>query len=260
MSAPFFRTATNFAKLPNRLSHRQLIREYELKQVLRFFRCGDTVLEIGAGAGWQAHALSRHGLKVIAIDIPDSRYATHRIWPVLEYDGHVIPLANASIDAIFSSNVLEHIQDITGFQNEMLRVLKPGGIAVHILPSASWRLWTIIAFYINRFRQIPRPQQLKGWKKTNGAFSSFLRRAMFILPHGAHGSAIGELSLFRRKRWLRLFADSGWEQITSHPNGLFYSGYHLCGDALSLKMRQQLSVVLGSSCWIYVMHKPGCSI
>ena len=30
---------------------------------------------------------------------------------------------------------------------DTLRILKPGGIAVHILPTPSWRWWSIVAHY-----------------------------------------------------------------------------------------------------------------
>ena len=43
-------------------------------------------------------------------------------------DGYWRPLADASMDVCFSSNVLEHVRDPGGFIDEMIRVTRPGGL------------------------------------------------------------------------------------------------------------------------------------
>ena len=115
------------------------IREYELELVIPLMPPGSSVLEIGAGAGWQSKLLAEYGLGVEAIDVEDSRYESQRIWPVLIYDGENIPFPDSHFDVVFSSNVLEHIKQVDQFLDEIKRVLKPDGIAVHIVPSTSWR-------------------------------------------------------------------------------------------------------------------------
>ena len=69
------------------LAFRQQIRTYELEQVLPFMPDGCSILEIGAGAGWQAKTLAEKGFTVTAIDIAASNYRANQIWPILEYDG-----------------------------------------------------------------------------------------------------------------------------------------------------------------------------
>lgn len=64
------------------------IRTDELKMVLEHIDPGATVLEIGAGAGWQAKKLAERGIEVIAIDVADSNYNTVRVWSVVIYDGY----------------------------------------------------------------------------------------------------------------------------------------------------------------------------
>ena len=49
--------------------HKRNIREYELNRVTPLFQQGSTILEIGAGAGWQAKALANKGYSVEAIDL-----------------------------------------------------------------------------------------------------------------------------------------------------------------------------------------------
>src|SRR5262249_49941136 len=129
------------------VEHLANIRLYELERVSSHLRKGLKVLEIGAGAGWQAKKLSELGVRVTAIDVPSSFYKPDQIWPVIQYDGVHIPFPNAYFDVIFSSNVLEHISHIESFQAELQRVLKPDGVAIHILPSASWRIASNIAHY-----------------------------------------------------------------------------------------------------------------
>jgi len=50
------------------------------------------------------------------------------------YDGHRLPFADASQDAVFSSHCLEHIADYRQALAEWFRVLKPGGHLVIVVP------------------------------------------------------------------------------------------------------------------------------
>lgn len=50
------------------------------------------------------------------------------------YDGRTLPFPDGSQDAVFSSHSLEHIADFRGSLGDWLRVLKPGGFLVLIVP------------------------------------------------------------------------------------------------------------------------------
>ena len=113
-----------------------------------------TVLEIGAGTGQQAKEIERLGYRVIAIDLESSDYRPDRLHPVIEYDGCNIPMADATADIIFSSNVLEHVRNIDGLLNEIRRVMKHDGTAIHVLPSSICRFWSIFSHYIWLIRRI----------------------------------------------------------------------------------------------------------
>jgi len=53
--------------------------------------------------------------------------------------GEAIPFPDASFDVVFSSNVLEHVQNPQQVINESLRVLRPGGFMHIVVPSyGSW--------------------------------------------------------------------------------------------------------------------------
>ena len=111
----------------------------------------DDLLEIGAGTGWQARALSEAGYKVEAIDLPPesgiSGHVRNRHWPIRDYDGVHIPFPDDSFDIIYSSNVLEHVTELDALTEEMKRVLRPGGIALHLLPNPQWRLLSLATYY-----------------------------------------------------------------------------------------------------------------
>lgn len=244
--------------------HRRLIRLNELETAVSLFPQTGKVLEIGAGAGWQAKKLAEEGYDVTAIDIEACNYISVREWPVLDYDGHNIPLPDSSIDVIFSSNVLEHIPHIEEFQKEMQRVLRPGGVAIHIMPSASWRFWTLLSFYISRVQQVLRKNKPVSKKThrhqnddegTNATKQGSLLRKAFPTTHGVRGNPVTEMYYFSRFFWSGVFKRNGWSLERIVPNRLFYTGYRVTAESLPIESRRQLSSFLGSSCLIYILRK-----
>ena len=249
--------------------HRRKIRKAELDRALEYFPSTGKVLELGAGAGWQAAELAERGYEVTAVDIPECNYKGLRMWPVVEYDGYSIPSADRSQDVVFSSNVLEHIPHVKEFQTELKRVLKDDGVAIHIMPSATWRLWTVATFYVKRIKQMffflagTEKQSLRSSggidrqpaTRTPLNRTGKLKQLLFPARHGEIGTAIQEFYLFSRMRWKRLFRDTGWKIEEVRGNRLFYSGNKILAANLSLAQRTKLSSALGSSCSIYVLRK-----
>ena len=72
------------------LDHLDAIRGAELDKIASLFPTGARVLEIGAGTGKQALELQRRGFEVTAIEVADSNYAAHRVFPIKDYDGRTI--------------------------------------------------------------------------------------------------------------------------------------------------------------------------
>jgi SAM-dependent methyltransferase len=207
-------------------------------------------LEIGAGAGWQTRALAERGYAVEAIDTEGSCYEQERVWPVIIYDGHVIPFDDESFDVVFSSNVLEHIPRVEQFQEEIKRVLKVGGAAVHILPSASWRIWTSATHYLQLCKEVMRsPASLRGKLY-------YLRCNRYPPRHGESGSALTEVYTFSKRAWIKLFGATGWIVEKTYSNNLFYTGHSILDSLLPLRVRHWMSYVLGSSCNVIYLKKP----
>ncbi len=247
-----------------RREHLKIIRQHELQQALRYFPASGRILEIGAGAGWQAQWLSHQGYEVTAVDIPESQYLQSRVFPIILYDGINLPFPDNSFDIIFSSNVLEHIPDPNKLDREFKRVLRPNGTAVHIVPTSTWRLWTILThhFYICRLViGYIKIQVLTDSSKAIGQFnqSSHLSRveifSRLLWPprHGECGTAIYELYLFSKKSWLRHFRSCGWTMKGCYPAGLFYTGNQIFYSRLNTSIRSKLSKLLGSSSTIFLL-------
>jgi SAM-dependent methyltransferase len=221
------------------LQHLQAIRTYELEQTLANFPSPGRVLEVGSGAGWQAEQLTARGYQVTALDVPASNYSQVCIYPPVHYDGYHVPLADRSFDLVFSSNVLEHVADVAALFSELRRVLKPGGLAIHVLPTPSWRFWTMCSHY---------PAVARQYRGRN------LVRSLWQPRHGERGNLISEMYYFSRLYWQGQFEQLGWEVLKYAPNHLFYTGYSLLDVRLSIPQRAQVAKVLGSACGIFVLR------
>lgn len=243
--------------------HLNLLRRAELETVLPKLRPHARVLEIGAGTGQQALELSRRGFDVAAVDLPGSTYAAERVFPIVDYDGARLPFADASFDAVFSSNVLEHIRDLAGMHREVRRVLKPGGTCVHILPTHAWRFWTMVSSFPNAAVYLWRavkatvtPAQAgkarRAWREALGQTAQ-LRQPR----HGERGIGLLELWLFHPRWWRCHFAAHGFALAGDEPVGIFYTGHMLMWSRWGIAERRRLAWWLGSGSHLYVLERGG---
>jgi len=251
-------------------AHLDAVRRYEIERVLALVPAPrGRLLEIGAAGGFQAALLAPHFAEVEAIDLPQSIPPGATAFPVKPYDGRRLPFPDRSFDLVFSSNVLEHIQHVEAFQAEIRRVLKPGGRAAHVLPSSTWRLWTIATHYLDlparvvmRLRSssfetaAAQPPRDDAKESSHGGarVSANILNMLLERRHGERGTTLGELYLFSRPAWTRLFRRNGFVIETARPLGLFYTGYALCGEGLGVPARQSLARRLGSATVLYVLR------
>lgn len=258
------------------------IRLHEINKtldILAGYTQSGRLLEIGAGTGFQSKLFSEHGYSVEAVDLENSDYSADLVYPVTFYDGETLPFENDSFDILFSSNVLEHIVQLESFQTEMARVLKRDGVAIHILPSGSWRFWTTL------FHPFLEPVRILGERRRkrlstsqvqaknnesstpNDPTSPSNRHSIFrvlrlflvaLTPrrHGERGNLWTELYWFSKLQWKSFFDTSGWTVDGYHTSGIFYEGSLVIASLLSTKLSIALSSVLGSSTHIFVLRPP----
>ena len=100
---------------------------------------GDTVLDLGSGAGEFSAALVEAGVAPIAVDVAEEalRRARERV-PGLDARlwraGEPLPVEDASIDVVWAGEVIEHVVDVAPWLSEVRRVLRPGGTLLVTTP------------------------------------------------------------------------------------------------------------------------------
>lgn len=235
------------------------MREAELALAMPLLPSGGRILELGAGDGWQASILAQHGFTVTAIDVAGLAAGATQYAPVTLYDGRTLPFPDASFDAVYSSNVLEHVSDFDRIQAELARVLTTEGIAVHCVPSATWRFWTTLGhpfhaakWVLNSRRRTASaldspPTESIDHRLINKSLLGLLRLGLIAPRHGEHGNLLTEHYLFSRGAWRRRFEQTGWQIHVMRPTGLFYSGNELFGQCLDQRIRGSMARILGSS-------------
>lgn len=121
-------------------------------EILRHLRAGDTMLDLGAGAGRLA-AFDFRGLcrRIVGVDL-DPRVLDN---PFLD-EAHIasaydLPFPDASLDVVISVNVLEHIDQPVRLFAEVRRVLKPGGLFIAGTPNRYHYVPTIAQLTPHRF-------------------------------------------------------------------------------------------------------------
>ncbi|CDO86511.1 SAM-dependent methyltransferase [Mycobacterium triplex] len=95
---------------------------------------GRTLLDVGGGPGYFAQAFADAGVHYLGVEPDPSEM--HAAGPGVARATHVrasgmaLPFADDSVDICLSSNVAEHVPRPWQLGAEMLRVTKPGGLAV----------------------------------------------------------------------------------------------------------------------------------
>jgi SAM-dependent methyltransferase len=102
---------------------------------------GQRVLDLGCGEGAFTAALVEAGTNAVGVEVAARAVErARRAHPGLDFR-HVpidapLPFEDASFDAVWVSEVLEHVADTARFLSEARRVLKPGGLLLVTTPPA----------------------------------------------------------------------------------------------------------------------------
>jgi 2-polyprenyl-3-methyl-5-hydroxy-6-metoxy-1,4-benzoquinol methylase len=127
-------------------------RESRLRKALAMFerepRRG-RLLDVAAGSGIAARALTDQGWEVTALDISEELVEQIRARGKIDALVHdlaaePLPFDDGSFRGVFAGEIIEHLVDTGGFLDELQRVLGPGGLAVITTPN--------LASFENRLR------------------------------------------------------------------------------------------------------------
>ncbi|EJD6399734.1 TPA: malonyl-ACP O-methyltransferase BioC [Providencia rettgeri] len=136
IAAAFGRAAKNYDSVASyqQATGEQLLKQLTSELALMPHSAPLRVLDAGCGTGYFSQKLTAQGYQVIALDISVGMLdvaegkcaADHYICADIE----TIPLADQSVDVVFSNLALQWCQDITQALSELYRVTKRGGIVV----------------------------------------------------------------------------------------------------------------------------------
>jgi ubiquinone/menaquinone biosynthesis C-methylase UbiE len=189
----------------------------------------NNMLELGCGDGFQTQLLIKYAQRITAADFEPKRF-TAEVGQNISFkqcDAEELGkcFENKSFDVIYSSSLLEHLQDPAEALRSISLVLKDEGVTIHCMPNSLWKLSQIVLFYPNLFilllSKILKIFNVKSEKPAavsksfdNNPKTVKSRTSMLIPhPHGAYPSNMAEFSAFSKRRWLKEFQDAGFDVI-----------------------------------------------
>lgn len=196
---------------------------------------GDTVLELGCGAGRIGRELAPRCARWIGVDISPNmiRVAGKRLAHVDHVRLEVLErtsldmLDDASVDKAYTVAVLCHMdkEDLFLYLRELARVLKPGGLAYletwNLADPTGWRRWMY---------------EVEQWNRSDQNQRKDVARNQFCVPEElrlyAERAGLEPLALFRDSPWIQLIAgreldarrvERERERLAEHRHRIAYS-------------------------------------
>jgi ubiquinone/menaquinone biosynthesis C-methylase UbiE len=119
-------------------------RHYEMvaKDILRYCKTTDSLLDIGTGPGWLLLKLYQQSpaMRLVGIDVSASMVGKaqenlaaaglSKVIEIREGNAVSLPFAGNFFDIVVSTGSIHHWKDPTAALNDIYRVLKPGGYAI----------------------------------------------------------------------------------------------------------------------------------
>lgn len=188
-----------------------------------------TVLELGSGDGFQLGLLRERFARVFSVD---PEHAPAGCVNCFAYAvAEALPFDDCAFDLIFSSSVLEHLQDRPRGLQEALRVLRPGGYMAHLVPTRFWKTASLclnpIGYPLRLVEKWHATRRLARENRTPGTFRSggkpqpgmlqVLGRWMRPPIHGTYPSHLSEYWSYGRRQWAELFNHPDLVQVTEVP-------------------------------------------
>jgi SAM-dependent methyltransferase len=97
------------------------------------------ILDFGCGAGSTVYALLDHGfVNTVGFDItdyPKLRAPEDRMRFRIGLERNGLPFESSTFDLVISEEVFEHVHEQVPMWRELHRIMKPGGISIHVIPA-----------------------------------------------------------------------------------------------------------------------------
>lgn len=156
---------------------------------------GTMLLDLGCGVGWSTRLAVTRGrvLRAVGLDFSQTALALAARQSLRDGtrdvawvcgDGTTLPFADNMFDRGFSFGSMEHFPDVRRGFAELARVLRPGGLAVTVVPN----------FYVHTGQPVEHRDTLAGWRRIIRASGLDVVRVA-----GDHGPA-----LFKNRRPTRI--------------------------------------------------------
>ena len=133
--------------------YQQIIRDAEWSQIEIYIPEKSKFLDVGCGAGYSLMRASQDlNCEVEGIDADPGSHGVGRFIkemvntvPIKQGFAENLPYANETFDVVYSSHVLEHVNDEAKALAEMRRVLKKNGVLIIGMPSSNMAILNYIS-------------------------------------------------------------------------------------------------------------------
>jgi SAM-dependent methyltransferase len=173
----------NYAGKPE-LQQAQALRNYH-RFICRLFRSeyrGGAIVDFGAGIGTLADQLSDLG-SIVCIEVDPEQSEALRV-KGYEVLGSVDSLKDGTVSFVYSSNVLEHLDDDLGALRAIRQKMRPGGRLALFVPAFE-SIWTALDDRIGHRRRY-----------TKESLADVVARSGFRVEHACYVDSIGFLLAF----------------------------------------------------------------
>jgi 2-polyprenyl-3-methyl-5-hydroxy-6-metoxy-1,4-benzoquinol methylase len=116
---------------------------------------GLTALDVGCREGMQSEWLKSKNYTVTSVDI--EKIYDHAI--IIDAN-KTLPFENSSFDLIWCSEVIEHLINPKLFEQEALRLLRPGGRLIITTPNSNFWLYFVARIFGKSPRELQNPTHL----------------------------------------------------------------------------------------------------
>ena len=193
-----------------------------------------SILDVGCGTGLNASYLKAMGHSVKGIDL--SPVAIEK-FKEAGFDGEVcdivegLPYEDGTFDAVFASEVIEHLADTDSFLTELKRVLRPGGTLILSTPNSAFWVFRILELLGQTATEIQHPGHIRFFSVAGlrnhlrdagfGDVQMSARHMYMVLPDGVGSlapgiwGALGFKKEFRYKTQTHFWHLSGFARCAS---------------------------------------------